>query len=102
MRAFERVRHEVAPGSTCKYVVISRANVRRERETSHMLDMMQRDTALDCEPGVIRLFGAADIGSRGMVSGWSAPEEGHAWNDGPEASYCISVRPPLGRFVLIV
>ena len=67
-----------------------------------MLDMMQRDTALDCEPGVIRLFGAADIGSRGMVGGWSAPEEGHTWNDGIEAVYGISVRPPLARFGLIV
>jgi hypothetical protein len=69
---------------------------------SHTLDTLQRDTALDCEPGVIRLFGAADIGNRGMVSGWSSPEEGHTWNDGIEAIYCISVRPPLARFGLIV
>jgi hypothetical protein len=67
-----------------------------------VLDMVHRDTALDCEPGVIRLFGAADIGSRGMVAGWSAPEEGHTWNDGLEATYCIAVRPPMARFGLIV
>ncbi len=67
-----------------------------------MFDVIQRDVALDCEPGVIRLFNSADIGNRGMVSGWSAPEDGHTWNDGVEAALAISVRPPLGRFSLIV
>jgi hypothetical protein len=37
-----------------------------------------------------------------MVSGWSAPEEGHNWNDGLEAAYCIAIRPPLGRFGLVL
>ncbi len=67
-----------------------------------VLDMVQRDTALDCEVGVIRLFGAADIGIRGMVAGWSMPEEGHVWNDGLEAVYLLCVRPPLARFRLSV
>jgi hypothetical protein len=64
--------------------------------------MVQRDTALDCEVGVTRLFGAADIGTRGMIAGWSSPEEGHVWNDGLEAVYLLSVRPPLARFGLII
>jgi len=67
-----------------------------------MLDTMHRDTALDFEPGVIRLFGEADIGQRGMISGWSQPEAGHAWNDGQEAVYQIAVRPPIGRFDLTI
>jgi hypothetical protein len=67
-----------------------------------MLDVIQRDAILDCEPGVIRLFGDADIGNQGMICGWSGPEEGHNWNDGLEAAYCISVRPPLGRYALIL
>jgi hypothetical protein len=67
-----------------------------------MFDVMQRDTALDCEAGVIRLFNLADIGTRGMVSGWSAPEDGHTWNDGVEAAFTVSLRPPLGRFNLII
>ena len=67
-----------------------------------MLDMVQSDCALECEPGVIRLFGAADIRSRGMVSGWSGPEEGHTWNDGLEAVYAIIMRSPVQRLGLIV
>ena len=67
-----------------------------------MLDMIQAGGQLECEPGVIRLFGAADIGSRGMLSGWSDPEDGHTWNDGLEAVFGIAVRPPLERYELIV
>lgn len=67
-----------------------------------MLDMVQRESALECDPGVIRLFGAADIRMRGMVSGWSEPEEGHTWNDGIEAVYAIAVPSPLERFRLVV
>jgi hypothetical protein len=67
-----------------------------------MLDIVQLQGALECEAGVIRLFGAADIGMRGLLSGWSDPEEGHSWNDGPETVLAISVRPPLERFSLVV
>jgi len=67
-----------------------------------MLDVLQRDAALECEPGVIRLFGAADIRGSGMVRGWSEPDEGHTWNDGVEAVFKIAVCPPLERFELIV
>lgn len=35
--------------------------------------------------GVARIFGSGDIGSTGLVFGWSTPEEGHTWNDGTEA-----------------
>jgi hypothetical protein len=60
------------------------------------------DNALDCEPDVSRLFGLADIGTRGMLGGWSDPEEGHAWNDGAEAGYAITMRPPCGRLMLVL
>ena len=36
--------------------------------------------------GVARIFGSGDIGSVGLFSGWAAPEDGHTWNDGSEAS----------------
>jgi hypothetical protein len=62
--------------------------------------MVQPGGPLYCEPGVIRLFGAADVGTRGALSGWSEPEEGHAWNDGHEAVLLIAVMPPLERFCL--
>jgi hypothetical protein len=64
--------------------------------------MIPRDNALHCESGVIRLFGAADIRSRGMVLGWSDPEEGHSWNDGPEAHLAITMASPVGRLVLSI
>lgn len=67
-----------------------------------MLDFVHRDTALECEPGVTRLFGEADIGSQGMVDGWAMPEEGHNWNDGLEAVYAIAVRPPVPRLQLVL
>jgi hypothetical protein len=65
-----------------------------------MLDMTKRDSILDCEPGVIRLFGAADIGTKGLLSGWSGPEEGHTWNAGVEAAYALAVKPPVTRLLL--
>ena len=64
--------------------------------------MTRRDSFLECEPGVIRLFGAADIGTKGMVSGWSGPEEGHNWNDGVEAACAVAVKPPVTRLMLSV
>jgi hypothetical protein len=67
-----------------------------------VLDMVRRDNALDCELGVVRLFGAADLGTQGMLSGWSGPEDGHTWNDGVEATYLLAMRPPVGRTVLLV
>ena len=65
-----------------------------------MLDMSRRESFLECEPGVIRLFGAADIGTAGMLMGWSQPEDGHNWNDGVEAVYALTVRPPVTRLSL--
>ncbi|WP_459696627.1 hypothetical protein [Acidisoma sp. C75] len=35
--------------------------------------------------GVTRLFGNHDLGESGLISGWAGPEDGHVWNDGPEA-----------------
>src|SRR5450756_229677 len=52
---------------------------------------------LECQPGVIRLFGIADIGQRGLSGGWAFPEEGHTWNEGYDAALAISMPvPPLG------
>lgn len=55
---------------------------------------------LDCEPDVIRLFGAADIGTLGQIDGWAEPEEGHVWNNGREATLLISVPAPAPRLLL--
>lgn len=53
-----------------------------------------------CEIGVTRLFGSADLGCSGMISGWASPEEGHNWNDGPEAEYALAVVAPAGALTL--
>lgn len=50
--------------------------------------------ALRIEYGIIRLFGKGDISSRGLVSGWAAPEEGHTWNDGLDATVMIEASVP--------
>lgn len=55
---------------------------------------------LMCEPDVVRLFGAVDIGAQGQVDGWAEPEEGHVWNDGPEATLLIGVPAPTPRLLL--
>jgi|SRR5579872_5965488 len=67
-----------------------------------MPDMARRDHAIECEPGMVRLFGAGDIGTRGMVSGWAGPEEGHNWNDGPEAVMTLAIIGPPRRLRLDV
>ena len=58
--------------------------------------------ALDCEPGVVRLFGIADIGTQGQLSGWGEPEDGHVWNDGQEATLLIAVPAPPPRLLLLL
>ena len=55
---------------------------------------------LDCEPGVVRLFGTADIGTAGQLAGWAMPEEGHLWNDGQEAVLLLAMRAPVPRLLL--
>ena len=55
---------------------------------------------LACEPDVVRLFGAADIGDQGQIDGWAEPEEGHVWNDGLEATLLIGVQAPPPRLLL--
>jgi len=67
-----------------------------------MLDMSRHHSMLDCEPGVTRLFGEADIATQGLISGWSDPEEGHNWNDGPEAICVLSTKPPVTRLLLVL
>jgi len=55
-----------------------------------------------CEPGVVRLFGAVDIGRQGQVEGWAEPEEGHVWNDGAAASLLLAVPAPPPRLLLML
>ena len=55
---------------------------------------------LECEPGVVRLFGAVDIGTRGQLGGWAEPEEGHVWNDGNAATLLIAVPAMPPRLLL--
>jgi hypothetical protein len=53
---------------------------------------------MDWELGTTRLFGNYDIGTTGLISGWSSPEDPHVWNDGPEAVLQLStiiVKHPL-------
>jgi hypothetical protein len=44
------------------------------------------DTAV-LDLGITRLFGQCDLGTTGLISGWSVPEEAHAWNNGPETVF---------------
>ncbi len=57
----------------------------RRHTTEEDGGMLQMTDEVTCEPGVTRLFGDGDLGRHGLLSGWAAPEEGHVWNDGPEA-----------------
>lgn len=59
-------------------------------------------TILECEPGVVRLFGAADIGTRGQIDGWAEPEDGHVWNNGLEATLLIGVPARSPRLLLSI
>lgn len=63
---------------------------------------IDRRGALDCETGVVRLFGTADIGTQGQVAGWAEPEDGHLWNDGVEATLLLAVRAPPPRLLLLL
>ncbi len=58
--------------------------------------------ALDCEPGVVRLFGSADIGRRGQLAGWGEPEAGHVWNDGCDATLLLAIASPPTRLLLLL
>ena len=57
---------------------------------------------LEYEPGVVRLFGAADIGVTGLKSGWSYPENGHTWNEGIDATLVLSLEDVEGVSHLVV
>jgi len=57
---------------------------------------------LECQTGVIRLFGIADIGQRGLLSGWAFPEEGHTWNEGYDAALSISVSAAPAPCMLLI
>lgn len=62
-----------------------------------------RVQALRVDPGVMRLYGRADIATRGLVSGWAVPEEGHTWNDGLDAIQWVeAVQQPAGPVTLTV
>jgi hypothetical protein len=52
---------------------------------------------------VTRLFGSADIAQGGLISGWSAQEPGHNWNDGDDACLLLwSQDLPLLPCMLVV
>jgi hypothetical protein len=55
---------------------------------------------LNCDFGVSRLFGIADIGFQGMLKGWAEPEESHTWNDGV-LSTLLLVAPPTKKSTLL-
>ncbi len=58
---------------------------------------------LDYNIGVTRLFGSADIAQGGLISGWSAQEPGHNWNDGDDACLLLwSQDLPLLPCMLVV
>jgi hypothetical protein len=50
--------------------------------------------------GIQRLFGTCDIRTAGLGRNWATPEEGHVWNDGPNASFFVSSDMPKGRCLL--
>jgi hypothetical protein len=58
--------------------------------------------ALTLDFGVVRCFGSADIGRQGLGHGWSAPEDAHCWNDGPEVKLTLAAARPDFRCVLVV
>lgn len=55
--------------------------------------MVRSDNSLKVDFGVTRAFGNADIGTRGLLRGWAAPEPAHVWNDGYVAE--LAVAAPL-------
>lgn len=64
---------------------------------------MRDERFLRIEPGIIRLFGKADIGAQGAAGGWAAPEEGHSWNDGYDATLRVEVmqRPTTAMTITV-
>ena len=55
------------------------------------MNVMVRSTNfLKIDFGVIRAFGNTDIGPRGLLRGWAAPEATHVWNDGFVAELAVS------------
>lgn len=60
------------------------------------------DAALECEPGVMRLFGLTDIGTQGLNSGYAYPEYGHNWNEGVDATLMLAVRGEIGATTLTI
>ncbi len=69
---------------------------------SGVLDMVREHLPLHCEPGVVRLFGVADIGMAGLQAGWSQPEDGHTWNDGAEAALKLTTLARPGTMLLVL
>lgn len=72
----------------------------RRRRQGRVIDMARTipgistgfHNELVIEPGMLRRFSRDDLGSRGMIGGWSRPEDGHTWNDGVEMAYALTVR----------
>ncbi len=60
------------------------------------------EAALECEPGVMRLFGLADIRTQGLASGYAYPEYGHNWNEGVDPTLVLGAKGDIGAAALIV
>lgn len=58
-----------------------------------MIKVARKETESEWEIGTTRLFGNFDLGTSGLISGWSLPEDPHIWNDGPEAVMQIVTSP---------
>lgn len=65
--------------------------------------MATSDQRLRIALGATRSFDKVDIGKRGLVRGWAAPEDGHTWNDGLEAVLWLEAeQQPVRAVDLIV
>ena len=60
------------------------------------------EAALECEPGVMRLFGLSDIGTRGLISGYAHPEYGHNWNEGIDPTLVLAVEGKISAAMLTI
>ncbi|GAB0117264.1 hypothetical protein [Acidisoma sp. 7E03] len=58
-----------------------------------MTKLARKEQDMSWEVGTTRLFGNFDLGTAGLISGWSTPEDPHIWNDGPEAVMQIVTEP---------
>lgn len=68
---------------------------------SHVVQFAKRIEVVGFELGVARAFGVGDVSSHMLLSGWAAPEHNHIWNDGPEASFAITMQTMPNKRVML-